>query len=472
MANGVPSIAGQVRIPQGRSALSPLVQGLGAGQQLAENRRQRNALSQFGGALFSTDPGTRRLAAGGLTQAGLGGLAISAEQLRLAEQEGAQQAAALAAKGRKADLDILKNRAEQLAGTGEELIQIMQNDPNLAPELYQRFLDTAKQANLDVSDAPPAGDPNSLPYLQYEVAGLRGAAGKLAAPPKSKLLTPEEEAQKVRIAQAGRPAITVNTGPQGIDYGDPPKDTVWARDLQGHIALERDPETGFMRPIAVPIKGGTVAAKRAAAEKAEALAQATQRKYADVVTEDIERLKQKIKGATFPITGIFAIGSVVPGTSAFDAAQLLDTIRGNIGFDRLQEMRAASPTGGALGQVSELELYLLNSSLGALTLSQTEEQLTHNLNRVLEAYLDSIHGFGNRPTLPPPKVGTSGATVAPTAPPIQFGASSTPATPAPSSDEGEFSGMTRDQLQAIDPKTITEKQRLEQLLRAYKRAGF
>ena len=60
-------------------------------------------------------------------------------------------------------------------------------------------------------------------------------------------------------------------------------------------------------------------------------------------------------------------------------------------------MRDASPTGGALGQVSERELALLQNSVAALEQSQSKEQFVRNLNIVREKYLDTIHGPGNRP---------------------------------------------------------------------------
>ena len=61
-------------------------------------------------------------------------------------------------------------------------------------------------------------------------------------------------------------------------------------------------------------------------------------------------------------------------------------------------MREASPTGGALGNVSEKENEYLQSVLGNVEQSQNPEQLKRNLLRLREAYLDIVHGYGNRPT--------------------------------------------------------------------------
>jgi len=75
------------------------------------------------------------------------------------------------------------------------------------------------------------------------------------------------------------------------------------------------------------------------------------------------------------------------GTPAFDLSQTLSTLQANAGFDRLQEMRDASITGGALGQVSERELALLVDSYSAIGQSQSKKQFIENLN-AFEKQLD------------------------------------------------------------------------------------
>ena len=81
-------------------------------------------------------------------------------------------------------------------------------------------------------------------------------------------------------------------------------------------------------------------------------------------------------------TGIGSYMSLVPGSGAHDLSATLDTIKANVGFDKLQAMREASPTGGALGQVSERENVLLQSTLGALAQTQSKEQFISNLQRL------------------------------------------------------------------------------------------
>ena len=78
------------------------------------------------------------------------------------------------------------------------------------------------------------------------------------------------------------------------------------------------------------------------------------------------------------------------GTQAGDLQANIDTIVANIGFDRLQAMRDSSPTGGALGQVTERELALLQAVITSLRASQSEAQFRTNLARVRQQYEASI----------------------------------------------------------------------------------
>lgn len=183
--------------------------------------------------------------------------------------------------------------------------------------------------------------------------------------------------------EATRPQTTVNVGQS--QYGKIPPG----------YQLVRDPETKALSMS--PIPGGPAAADaREKAAKAEQRQEQAAR-YGDIVTEDVGRAIDLVKNATVPVAGFGALLQDVPGTPARNAKALIDTIRANVGFDKLQSMREASPTGGALGQVSNLENRLMQATIGNLEQSQSEEQLLYNLNRVRDTYLDIIHGPGNRP---------------------------------------------------------------------------
>jgi len=69
-----------------------------------------------------------------------------------------------------------------------------------------------------------------------------------------------------------------------------------------------------------------------------------------------------------------------------DLQNQIDSIISNIGFDRLQKMRDESKTGGALGNVSNIELGLLQATIASLKVEQDPELLLMNLQKVRQHY--------------------------------------------------------------------------------------
>jgi hypothetical protein len=104
------------------------------------------------------------------------------------------------------------------------------------------------------------------------------------------------------------------------------------------------------------IKSGEAGAK-ADARKAATIAGANN------VLETVAEAK-KLTGWT--TTGLGGITKLLPISDARELAGKIETIRANLGFDRLQEMRQNSPTGGALGAVAVQELSALQSTVASL----------------------------------------------------------------------------------------------------------
>lgn len=192
---------------------------------------------------------------------------------------------------------------------------------------------------------------------------------------------------------------TVNVGRESSEWGAAPKDHVWLRGGDGEIMLEPDPSGRGMRPVAVPVGGGpadTSAQDQARQDQTE--------RSGNIVMEDIGRAMTTIQDSAFdlgpfkanPSIGLMGwLSSGTPHTPAFKLSNQLKTIRANIGFDRLQAMREASPTGGALGNVTIGELERLEAVMGSLEQAQDEDELMFNLTRLNNLYLDTIHGEGN-----------------------------------------------------------------------------
>lgn len=76
----------------------------------------------------------------------------------------------------------------------------------------------------------------------------------------------------------------------------------------------------------------------------------------------------------------------IPGEPANALASTLNTITSNLAFDKLQDMRNNSPTGGALGNVSNLELESLKTAIANLNQSLDAASLQKNLAIVKTIY--------------------------------------------------------------------------------------
>lgn len=187
----------------------------------------------------------------------------------------------------------------------------------------------------------------------------------------------------------------VNVGPQGQKFGSPPTDTVWRRDAEGQIVLSAN-----NTPIADPIPGTKLFQTRKNLEESKGKQQDKSIVESGLVLGNLDRIRNRVEDASWfdPATG-FGVGLTknIAGSTAADVGELIKTINASIGFSALQAMRDASPTGGALGQVSEREIDLLQSTIASLNQNQSEEQFLENLNLIDTYYTNIIRKFNAFP---------------------------------------------------------------------------
>jgi len=84
-------------------------------------------------------------------------------------------------------------------------------------------------------------------------------------------------------------------------------------------------------------------------------------------------------------TGFGSLLSRIPATDARDFQADLQTLKSSVAFSELTAMREASKTGGALGAISDKELILLESALGALDAGQSAANLQKNLQQIKDS---------------------------------------------------------------------------------------
>jgi hypothetical protein len=109
---------------------------------------------------------------------------------------------------------------------------------------------------------------------------------------------------------------------------------------------------------------------------------------ADRMSDEIDSLITRVSAATAGPGGV--VLEKFPGTSAKDFSNDLNSLKANIGFQALQAMREASPTGGALGQVSDFENKNLQAVLGSLDIGSSPSKLIENLKKVRKSIGTSI----------------------------------------------------------------------------------
>ena len=228
---------------------------------------------------------------------------------------------------------------------------------------------------------------NGYPEMAAAVRANPGAASNIMSAVLSKKLTPkkddgttamqnyqflisrgmsEEEALKQAFGKGG-PNINLGSGAQ----------------IAGDYVIMEDP-TSEAGVKFVPIPGGKAdQAAQQDQERKQVSEQQSAQKEA-VVSNSIGNLISMIdKGGIFdlPEAGIVGnvLGSLGVNQEAVDFKNELASIQANIAFDRLQQMREASKTGGALGAVSERELDLLMNAYGNINQSTSPEKLKENL---------------------------------------------------------------------------------------------
>ena len=235
-----------------------------------------------------------------------------------------------------------------------------------------------------------------------------------------KTITASEREEQLRQALSALPAEATDKDVQAIvrQYGDP--DKIFASlersqqaeaaraakaELEREKLAQREQELQFRREQAAAnaaLKSAITGTQREIAqarlddintkrtdklEKQEA-AKTMAVNHATKVIGDVQEANGLVGGLTTGLVG--KAQSFVPGTDAFNLNQRLLTIKANLGFDRLQQMRDASPTGGALGQVAVQELNALQATVGSLELGQDRKELNKNLNKIEHHYSNWI----------------------------------------------------------------------------------
>ena len=200
-------------------------------------------------------------------------------------------------------------------------------------------------------------------------------------------LSPEDKEEFKRLQSSGY--LQYDPESRGISRGEDVADVEALSDPEAQAAAARqqavgDVETGQalsrQRQLYGQEREQELAEERPATERRLD----AQNAQLEMLAGLIDQAKEMANGWTTGVGG--AVFQRVPGSQANDLRAQLGTIRANAGFDKLQQIRDNSPTGGSLGNVSDNEGRRLENVWGNLEQSQSKEQFIKNLDSFLAQY--------------------------------------------------------------------------------------
>jgi len=251
--------------------------------------------------------------------------------------------------------------------------------------------EAAKLANAYYQQLRAAGLPDEQAAQATEVY-LQGLQRQSASAPASAGVPPAATAPAPSAPSAGAPLLVPDmqrgglVAPPGIGAGRTKEEEAAATEAA------KIQTTLKYAPQVAAAEADAARAKKLAEAGAEREAQAPKRiasyrqalQAAGNVETSINRALEMIGPASTGFVGARLRG--VEGSPAYNLAAEIETVKANLGFDRLQQMRDNSPTGGALGSIAVQELVALQSTIANLDPNQSEEQIRANLERVKTHY--------------------------------------------------------------------------------------
>lgn len=240
-----------------------------------------------------------------------------------------------------------------------DLMTFAAQNPNMASQAMAQARLLQDQLEMDSRRGPnePA-DVVTMRQLGYPTTPA-GYEAYRNAQRQERMLSPAEEAQRVRIAAASRaPAQPKEPPPPTAPVAVVDQATGQVKYVTREEALGKTP--------AAAIEGLTPKERQTREAKYPQATSAvkTFENTSDTLVKDLEKLA--VHPGLSSITGIAA--GRLPGITkeGREAEALFDKIVARGGFQELQTMRQASPTGGALGNVSNQEGAQLRQAFAAL----------------------------------------------------------------------------------------------------------
>lgn len=300
------------------------------------------------------------------------------------------------AKEKKARQGMLKGLQEALISNDPAVIEataanIFQSNPEMGARLIKKAQDLRAKAQEGRTSRGLQGGLTGITQASSMLSAARSAKDPAKTQEAAQML---QEAKKSVIALGAtaeeiREAEEVGVGSPTDRFktvGNRIFDVVDQRYIEPSEAAKLIPLSG-LKDIVTPdslleyAKTGDVDALKAIEKDKDTSQLAGEISGVDDVLTTIKEATGLTEDV-FPV--FYDLTKYAPNTDARALAGKVTTLKSNLSFDRLQKMRDASKTGGALGNVSNIELDLLGSNVAAL--DPASKDFATQLEKVEESY--------------------------------------------------------------------------------------
>lgn len=198
-----------------------------------------------------------------------------------------------------------------------------------------------------------------------------------------------------------------------------------------------DPATGL--PMAAPVPGSPAAREIATTEEKKSERERQKAIGLGPTLTNIQMNIDEIQDGGLPVTGLFgAVAGLAPGTAASDWRVRNEQITTEAALNEVQNMRDNSPTGGAVGQLTDSERQALAVAASGLSNAQSKGEYIRAAETYRKTMLDTAYGQGNWSIDDKGQVSLKSST--------------------PSGQGGGFSNATMADLLAVDIMSLTPAQ--------------
>lgn len=267
-------------------------------------------------------------------------------------------------------------------GVSTAMIQSMLRDPNLRQAGLQLWQQNATGKTSDGWDFVTL--PDGTFARANKQTGAIETVGQFAKPQEHVRVLSADEKKAAGLPATGAFQVD-NSGKISEIGGGGVKVNVDSGTIPAGYQAVRDPAGNLLRYEPVPGGPADNTAKKAAqADGRETLT--------DTITNAAQRAREAVKNATVSTDGLVGrvAGAMSPGSNAAEVRRQVGVLKSNATIETLNAMRQQSPTGGALGAVSDAENAMLAAKAGAL--DPDSPNFARDLDDYERTLLRTVHG--------------------------------------------------------------------------------